>query len=125
MLQWLAQFLTAPIINGVLDAYKAKLAAANVEGARAALMAEIEARRNANAVILAEQGRWSTAIIRPLLAAPVVIYLWKVIVWDIVLNLGTTDPIGGDVAEWAGWIVTAYVGGRSLEKIARTIWRRP
>src|SRR5690349_5033133 len=130
MLQWLAQFLTAPIINGFLNAYKAKLAAANAQGAqavevaRAALLAEIEARRNANAVILAEQGRWYTAIIRPLLAAPVVIYLWKVIVWDIVLGLGTTDPIGGDVAEWAGWIVTAYVGGRSLEKIARTIWRR-
>ena len=131
MLQWLAQFLTAPIVNGFLDAYRAKLAAANAQGAqavevaRAALLAEIEARRNANAVILAEQGRWYTAIIRPLLAAPVVIYLWKVIVWDIVLGLGTTDPIGGDVAEWAGWIVTAYVGGRSLEKIARTIWRRP
>src|SRR5262245_18907046 len=123
MLQWLAQFLTAPIINGFLDAYKAKLAAANAQGAqaaRAALLAEIEARRNANAVILAEQGRWYTAVIRPLLAAPVIIYLWKVIVWDIVLSLGTTDPIGGDVAEWAGWIVTAYVGGRSLEKIART-----
>ncbi len=113
MLQWLAQFLTAPIINGFLNAYKAKLAAANAQGAqavevaRAALIAEIEARRNANAVILAEQGRWYTAIIRPLLAAPVVIYLWKVIVWDIVLGLGTTDPIGGDVAKWAGWIVTA------------------
>ena len=131
MLQWLAQFLTAPIVNGFLDAYKAKLAAANAQGvqavevARAALLAEIDARKSANAVILAEQGRWYTAIVRPLLAAPVVIYLWKVIVWDIVLGLGTTDPIGGDVAEWAGWIVTAYVGGRSLEKIARTIWRRP
>src|SRR6266566_5118641 len=131
MLQWLAQFLTAPIINGFLNAYKAKLAAANAQGAqavevaRAALMAEIEARKSANAVILAEQGRWYTAIIRPLLAAPVVIYLWKVIVWDIVLGLGTTDAIGGDVAAWAGSIVTAYVGGRSLEKIARTIWRRP
>ena len=105
MLQWLAQFLTAPIINGFLDAYKAKLAAANAQGAqavevaRAALLAEIEARKSANAVILAEQGRWYTAIIRPLLAAPVVIYLWKVIVWDIVLGLGTTDPIGGNVAE--------------------------
>src|SRR5262245_19571511 len=98
MLQWLAQFLTAPIINGFLDAYKAKLAAANAQGAqavedaRAALLAEIEARKSADAVILAEQGRWYTAIIRPLLAAPVVIYLWKVIVWDIVLSLGTTDP---------------------------------
>src|SRR5260370_4874361 len=92
MLQWLAQFLTAPIVNGFLNAYKAKLAAGNAQGAeevefaRAALMAEIEARKSANAVILAEQGRWYTAIIRPLLAAPVVIYLWKVIVWDIVLG---------------------------------------
>ena len=52
-------------------------------------------------------------MIRPLLALPVIIYLWKVIVWDKVLGLGTTDAI-----------VTTYVGGRSLEKIARTIWRR-
>jgi len=93
--------------------------------ARAALLAEIEVRKSADAIIIAEQGRWYTAIIRPLLAAPVIIYLWKVIVWDIVLGLGSTDPIGGDVAQWAGSIVTAYVGGRSLEKIARTIWRRP
>jgi hypothetical protein len=35
----------------------------------------------------------------------------KVIVWDIVLGLGTTDAIGGDVGVWAGTIVTTYVGG--------------
>ena len=67
---------------------------------------------------------WYTAIIRPLLAMPVIIYLWKVIVWDKVFGLGTTDPILGDVAVWSGMIVTTYVGGRSLEKIAMTIWRR-
>ena len=130
MLQWLAQFLTAPIVNGFLDAYKARLAAANAQGAqavevaRAALMAEIEARKSANAVILAEQGRWYTAIIRPLLALPVVIFMWKVIVWDKVLGLGSTDALVGDVATWSGAIVTTYVGGRSLEKIAKTIWRK-
>ena len=130
MLQWLAQFLTAPIVNGFLDAYKAKLAASNAQGAqavevaRAALIAEIEARKSANAVILAEQGRWYTAIIRPLLALPVIVFLWKVIVWDKVLGLGSTDALSGDVAAWSGAIVTTYVGGRSLEKIARTIWGR-
>lgn len=130
MLQWLASFLTAPIINGFLDAYKARLDAKNNAGAqavevtRAALIAEIEARKSANAVLIAEQGRWYTAIIRPLLALPVIVYLWKVIVWDIVLGLGSTDPIAGDVGVWAGYIVTTYVGGRSLEKIARTIWGR-
>jgi hypothetical protein len=130
MLAWLASFLTGPIINGAIDAYKAKLEAQNSETAhaaelaRAALLAEIEARKSADAIIIAEQGRWYTAMIRPLLAMPVVIYLWKVIVWDKVFGWGITDPIGGDVGIWAGAIVTTYVGGRSLEKIAMTIWRR-
>ncbi len=119
-----------PIVNGVIEAYKARLAAANSQDAVAAdlagkaIAAEIEARRSADAVIIAEQGRWWTAIIRPLLALPVIIYLWKVVVWDKVLALGSTDPLAGDVAAWAGMIVTTYVGGRSLEKIASTIWSR-
>jgi hypothetical protein len=44
----------------------------------------------ASAIIIAEQGRWYTAIIRPLLVASVIIYFWKVIVWDKVLGLGTS-----------------------------------
>ena len=63
------------------------------------------------------------AIIRPLLAFPVIIYFWKVIVWDKVLGLGTTDPITGMIADWTGMIVTAYVGGRSIEKVARIFKR--
>src|SRR2546426_493292 len=104
MLAWLAQFLTAPIVNGFIAAYKAKLAAANdhdriaADLAAKAIAAEIEARKSADAIIIAEQGRWWTAIVRPLLAAPVIIYLWKVIVWDKVLALGSTDPLAGDVA---------------------------
>ena len=131
MWQWLASFLTAPIINGFLDAYKAKLDSQNTRGAqaaevaRAALLAEVDARKSANAIIIAEQGRWYTAMVRPLLAIPVIIYLWKVIVWDKVLGWGTTDVIAVDVGIWAGTIVTTYVGGRSLEKIAKTIWSRP
>lgn len=130
MWQWLESFLTAPIINGFLDAYKAKLDSQNtqsaqaVEVARAALLAEVDARKSANAIIIAEQGRWYTAMVRPLLVLPVIIYLWKVIVWDKVLGWGTTDVIAGDVGIWAGTIVTTYVGGRSLEKIAKTIWSR-
>jgi hypothetical protein len=130
MLQWLASFLTAPIINGFIDAYKARLAAENSQDRTAAdlaakaIEAEIEVRKSADALIIAEQGRWYTAIIRPLLALPVVIFMWKVIVWDKVLGLGSTDALTGDVATWSGAIVTTYVGGRSLEKIAKTIWGR-
>ena len=130
VLQWLASFLSGPIVNGFIDAYKAKLDAANLHDriaadlAGQAIAAEIAARKSADAVIIAEQGRWYTAVIRPLLAIPVIIFMWKVIVWDKVLGLGTTDALAGDVAAWSGAVVTTYVGGRSLEKIARTIWGR-
>jgi hypothetical protein len=51
MLQWLASFLTGPIVNGAIEAYKARLAATNtqdrlaVELAAKEIEAEIEARR--------------------------------------------------------------------------------
>src|SRR3982074_3826087 len=131
MWQWLPSLFTAPIINGFLDAYRAKLDSQNTQGAqavkvaRAALLAEVDARKSANAIIIAEQRRWYTAMSRPLLAIPVIIYLWKVIVWDKVLGWGTTDAIAGDVGIWAGTIVATYVGGRSLEEIATTVWSRP
>jgi hypothetical protein len=90
-LQWLASLLSGLLVNGVIAAYKARLDAENSQDAKAAdlaaqaIAAEIEAREAADAVILAEQGRWYTAFICPLLALPVIIYLWKVIVWDKVL----------------------------------------
>lgn len=129
MWAWLASFLGGPLINGLISAYKAKLDAANTQGRIAAdlaakeIEAEIEARKQASAIIMAEQGRWYTAIIRPLLAMPVIIYFWKVIVWDKVFGLGSTDPITGMIADWTGMIITAYVGGRSIEKVARIVRR--
>jgi len=129
MWTWLASLIGGPVVNGLINAYKAKLEAANTEGRIAADLAgreiegEIEARKQASAIIIAEQGRWYTAMIRPLLALPIVIYFWKVIVWDKVLGWGVTDPITGMIADWAGLIITAYVGGRSIEKVARIFKR--
>jgi hypothetical protein len=129
MLSWLGSLIGGPVITGLINAYKARLDASNTKDRIAAdlaakeIEAEIGARREASAVIIAEQGRWYTAIIRPLLAFPIIIYLWKVIVWDKVLGLGATDPLTGMVADWSGTILTAYVGGRSIEKVARIFKR--
>jgi hypothetical protein len=130
MFQWLASFLAQPVINGAIEAYKQKLAAGNNQDKIAADLAakelELEARTRElqTQLMIAEQGRWWTAIIRPLIAMPVIIYMWAVIVWDKVLGLGTTDPLTGDVATWAGVVITTYVGGRSLEKAAALFKRR-
>jgi hypothetical protein len=129
MWTWLASLIGGPVVTGLINAYKARLDAANTQDRIAAdlagkeIEAEIETRKQASAIIIAEQGRWYTAIIRPLLALPVIIYLWKVIVWDKVLGLGVTDPITGMIADWTGMILAAYVGGRSIEKVARILRR--
>ena len=35
--------------------------------------------------------------------------------------LGSTDALSADVAQWALIVLTAYFGGRSLEKVARIL----
>jgi phage terminase large subunit-like protein len=44
--------------------------------------------------------------------------------WRQVLGLGRTDPLSGDVAQWAMIVLTAYFGGRSLEKVARILGKK-
>jgi hypothetical protein len=130
MWTWLASFLGGPVVSGLIGAYKAKLEAANTEGAHAAnlaakaIAAEIEARKSAQAIIIAEQGRWWTALPRALVQWSFAIFVMKCVVWDTVLGLGTTEPLGGDIQVWAGWVMALWFGGRSLEKIATTIWGR-
>lgn len=86
-----------------------------------ALIAQMNARRD---VTIAEQGHWYTALIRPLMATPLVIYLWKIIVWDKVLKLGTTDPITGDGAIWVSLMIGFYFGVDGLTQVARIIRNR-
>jgi hypothetical protein len=130
MWTWLASFLGGPVVNGLISAYKARLEAANtqdrmaVDLAAKAIAAEIEARKSAQAIIIAEQGRWWTALPRTLVQWSFAVFVMKCVVWDTVLGLGTTEPLGGDIQVWAGWVMALWFGGRSLEKIATTIWGR-
>ena len=130
ILPWLGNLLGGPFGKAAVDAYRAKLTAENTSEKIAADLAarelDVEKREAevASQVVIAEQGRWYTALPRPLFAFAFVIYVWKVVVWDKVLGLGTTDGLSGDVAQWAMIVLTAYFGGRSLEKVARILARK-
>ncbi len=130
VLSWLGNLLGGPFAKAAVDAYKAKLGAENTSEKIAANLAarelaveqrekEVDAQ-----IVIAEQGKWYTALPRPLFAFAFVIYVWKVIVFDKVLGWGTTDPLTGDVSQWAMIVLTAYFGGRSLEKVARILGRK-
>ena len=122
--------LGGPFAKAALDAYRARLSTENASEKIAAdlaareLAVEQRERELASQSVLAEQGRWYTALPRPLFAFAFVIYVWKVVVWDKVLALGSTDPLSGDVARWATIVLTAYFGGRSIEKVARILTHR-
>ena len=130
-MEWLVRLFTGPVLNAItgpiLEAYKAKLGAENnqdgkiVELASKAIDAEIDARREASKTLIAEQGRWWTAAPRAITCWSFAIFVAKVVVWDKVLGLGSTDALTGDVSGWAGMVMVTWFGGRSLEKIASTI----
>ena len=130
VLTWLGNLLGGPFAKAALDAYRAKLTAENISEKIAADLAarelslEQRQRELAAEILVVEQGRWYTALPRPLFASAFIIYVWKVVVWDKVLGLGTTDAISGDISQWGTIVLTAYFGGRSLEKIARTFTKK-
>src|SRR5688500_5286559 len=108
MWTWLASFLSGPIIKGVLDGYKAKLASGNTSERIAADLAqrelavqqaEIEAQTRLR---IAQIGHWYEP--EHLAGYILVLYIGKVVVWDTMLGLGTTAPIKGNVGEWLGMI---------------------
>jgi hypothetical protein len=130
ILGWLGNLLGGPFAKAALDAYRAKLTAQNTSEKISADLAareisvEQRERELATQVVLSEQGRWYTALPRPLFAFAFIIYVWKVVVWDKVLGLGTTDALSGDMSQWAMIVLTAYFGGRSIEKVARILGRK-
>ena len=130
ILGWLGSLLGGPFAKAAVDAYRAKLSSDNTSEKIAAGLAareldvETRERELATQVLIAEEGRWYTALPRPLFAADFIIYTWKVVVWDKVLGLGSTPALTGDIAQWAMIVLTAYFGGRSLEKVARILGRK-
>jgi len=130
VLGWLGNLLGGPFAKAAVDAYRAKLSSENTTEKIAADLAarelDVERRERelASEVLIAEEGRWYTALPRPLFASAFIIYTWKVVVWDKVLGLGTTPALSGDVAQWAMIVLTAYFGGRSLEKVERILGRK-
>lgn len=127
---WLGNLIGAPVVKGLVDSYKAKIDAGNTSERIAAdlvsreLAVQQREKELAAQVVIAEQGRWYTALPRPLFAGAFVIYIWKVVVWDKVFGLGVTDPLSTELSQWAMLILTAYFGGRSIEKVARILKRK-
>ena len=126
---WMAiiSFLGGPVIKGLIDAYNARLKAGNVDNKIAADLAanEIAAQTSeTNAILqcrIAEIGHWYEP--DKLMGYFVAVYFGKLLVWDKVLGLGTTDPLAGFASVTSNLVVSFYFAKRGFENVARIIKR--
>lgn len=120
-------FLGGPVVRALIDAYSAKLKAENVDSKIAAGLAasEIAAQAAETKAVMqyrtAELGYWHEP--DKLIGYCVTIYFAKLLVWDKVLGLGSTDPLAGFAAITANLVVSFYFAKRGFENVARIIKR--
>lgn len=120
-------FLGGPVVRALIDAYSAKLKAENIDSKIAAGLAasEIAAQAAETKTVMqyrtAELGYWYEP--DKLIGYCVSIYFAKLLVWDKVLGLGSTDPLAGFAAITANLVVSFYFAKRGFENVARIIRR--
>ncbi len=126
---WMAilSFLGGPVVKGLIEAYQAKLKSGNIESKIAADLAagEIAAQTAETQALtryrIAEIGHWYEP--DKLMGYSVALYLGKLLVWDKVLGLGTTDPLIGFASATSNLVVSFYFAKRGFENVARIIRR--
>ncbi|HOV02935.1 MAG TPA: hypothetical protein PLG99_00895 [Kaistiaceae bacterium] len=83
------------------------------------IRAEVTARRAAADIVIAEQGWWVTALIRPAFAWPLAIW-WGAVIADSLFQFEwNVAALPAPLDEWSGWIIGAYFVTRPFEKVAR------
>ena len=68
-------------------------------------ISQLEARQNA---LIEGKGSWISKVVQAAWATPFIIYTWKLVVWDKVFRLGTTDALGSFESDIAKIIVGFY-----------------
>jgi hypothetical protein len=119
--------LGGPVVKALIDAYNAKLKAANADAKIAADLAaaEIASQTSEGSAIwqyrIAELGYWYEP--DKLMGYCVAVYFAKLLVWDKVLGLGSTDALAGFASVTANLVVSFYFAKRGFENVARIIKR--
>jgi len=111
ILTWLAGQGLGVVTSQLQEAYQTWLKAETNEAKLEAekQLAWLSAQKE---VIISEQRSKLTSWIRPALALPVVLYVWKLIVWDTILQLGVTNNPG----EFINYIVLTVIGAYFLTR---------
>lgn len=104
--------LTTEIVDAKVKAIDAK-----TEQEKIAAQERVDTLNARKEIILQGQKDKAERWIRIIWAAPFIIYTWKLIVWDKILQFGTTDPLSPTL-EYIMWtILGAYFLDATIKKI--------
>jgi hypothetical protein len=124
---FLLKFLSSGILDKTLDALKAE---ADNETERQQITAsvaieqikaELGRRQAQRDVLVAEQGRLVTSLMRPAFAYPLAVYYAAVIADSLCHFRWNVAALPAPIGDWSGWIISAIFLSESGERIARTI----
>ena len=131
MLSLILGFVVRFASSGILDKVLGRLQAqANTDVERdrvtaqvaiAHINAELGRRQAQRDVLIAEQGRALTAMMRPAFAYPLAIYYAAVIADSLCHFTWNVAALPAPIGEWSGWIISAIFLSESGERITRTI----
>ena len=113
---WLVKLfglLSGPIVGSLADAYKARQEAKTDETRVAAdeRVKTIEAQARVHGTL--------ESVMRMAVAIPFIVYLWKVIIYDKVLELGTTDNLSQNLWNIFYIILAFYFLHQAVSRLAR------
>lgn len=118
LLSWFTGGGLTGLASELNDAYKARLSAQTDKEKLAA-----DERMNLVQARVAAQttgpGSFSAKTVRALFAVPFIIYVWKLVIWDKVLKLGTTEDLSSDLWKVFIIILTFYFLDNTIRFIKR------
>jgi hypothetical protein len=88
------------------------------------IKAELGRRQAQRDVLIAEQGRGITALMRPAFAYPLAIYYGAVIADSLFHFRWNVAALPVPIGDWSGWIISAIFLSESGERITRTLVRK-
>jgi hypothetical protein len=127
---WLLRFLSGGVLDKAIDYLRARAESAvereRIEASVAIehIRAELGRRQTQRDVLLAEQGRLITALMRPAFAYPLAAYYGAVIADSLVHFTWNVAALPAPIGEWSGWIISAIFLSESGERITRTLANR-
>ena len=132
----LAFFQTIPAITGGINNFVSKYFDAKVQITAARIGGDTAIAKAMVSGIVTDEGQTRVEFLKAVgqskflmfliggFACPFMIYVWKVVVFDIVLGLGSTDPIKGNVADWGGVIIASIFGAGTVLGVGQMYFNR-